>query len=166
MDYENYQVDSESVIDFEDIKNYVKKDTVYILFKNANRNNALCLERIVITGIREQENPFNETDCKLIASYYSFDDDQRHEIDLGLIGEHYVFLKTEPGKQYVTFSAKFLVPKGEWCEGCKYCSDKKVFVDECLRYHNGSCFFHLTYLDFDRTIGKMKKCEACKRATL
>lgn len=168
MNYDNYFVDSEKVMTLDDITMYANnKDCAYILIKRPNNKgeDVFRLEKVVILNVHEREGFFEDDPSETRISVITLKDELHAHFSLSDMGKYYVFLKSKPGEEYIKLSVDNFVVQGRYCKDCKYCSNLKIFSDEYLDYHNGSCLLFLTYLDFDRKIGEMNKCDKCKKVT-
>lgn len=169
MNYDNYFVDSENVMTLEDIAMYARnKDFAYMLMKkqNSNGEDTFCLKKVVIVSIHNIGFLDDETEAtgKRI-SVITLDDELHKHLPLEFMGDKFVLLKSKPGEEYIKLSVDNLVVQGRYCKDCKYCSNFKMFTDEYFHKHDASCLLFLTYLDFDKEIGEMYKCEKCKQIT-
>lgn len=169
MNYDNYFVDSEKIMTLEDINEYVRnKDLAYMLIKRKNNKGeeVFCLERVVILGVYDHEDLFENISEKKISFMTLNDEFHKFKfVYLKDMGNNYVFLKSKPGEKYIKVSVDNFVIQGRYCEKCRYHSYKKMFSDDNSYYHDASCFLFLTYLDIDYELCKTIKYEECRKIT-
>lgn len=168
MNYDNYFVNSENVMTLDDIKIYAQnKESAYILMRreNSKGEKEFRLEKCVLLNIHKREGFFEEDDCETILSVITLSDELHTHFLLSDMGEKYVILKQKPGEGYLKIFVENYVTQGKYCNDCKYCFNHRLFCDENMKYHNGPCFLFLTYLDFDKKIGEMIKCDTCMKNT-
>ena len=133
--------------------------------KNNENEEIFCLEKVIILNIHKKGNPFDINFSETRLSIITLDDELHKHISLNDMGKYYVLLKSKPEEEYIKVSIDTFVAKGKYCKDCKYRSNSKIFNDEYLNSHDASCFLFLTYLDYDREIGEMIKCEKCRKIT-